>query len=124
MKYIPLSAGGPGPLDCPYNARQPRLARQLRLLSKVVCPNRVVDRLTTPALGTLSYPLLEVFLSINDGVVGSGFPGQRCLSFSRDGGEDIGPRPLRHLDQLESGASGPRMDQGEVARLYPALKDR
>ena len=28
--------GGTGPPDCPYDARQPRLAKQLRLLSKVV----------------------------------------------------------------------------------------
>ena len=57
----------------------------------------------------------EVFVGVEDDLVGSGGAGEGGLLFGGDGGEDAGAEGLCHLDEEEADAAGSGVDEDFVA---------
>ena len=77
--------------------------------------HRVVDNVNTPAVGQPERFLGEVALRIEDHGVGPCLARQAGLLLRRDGSDNRGADPGRHLDEQKTYPSGRRVDQGRLA---------
>ena len=62
-------------------------------------------------------PRGEVFVGVEDDLVGTGGAGEGGFFFGGDGGEDAGSEGFGHLDEEEAGAACSGVDEDFVAAL-------
>ena len=92
-------------------------AQTLERLLEGGLANGVVDCHETTAFGEGFDFGGEVFVGVEDDLVGPGGAGESGLFFGGDGGEDAGSASPGHLDEKTAGAAGSGVDEDLVAGL-------